>query len=431
MELQSNINSGTLESLIQDLMPLTMEAEESTSIAGQQMETVEISSTATGSASQGEPKQLTDDPNTSNMRQRKKNPCKSQKIRFKALLSIGVPPSEAKHLAIKSFAELKKLGHIFPTSQTLVPTKRHRSEEESPQGHIKKAPKVRDGGLTQNAPSSSASQGTSQSPPISTGPAPTPMTYNKVASSIRVGIKHEQPMTNEQLVLLRDNILRKIIDLGKGEGPEFHGCSFRPGWLLVTCENQQAKTWLEATIPSLKPWAGAKLTVLGEKDLPQTHIATVYVPEADAKTPQAALALLCVQNKHLNTELWKVLNSKVERGGVTITFSLDDSSVEGLKKSDLKASLGFNKVQFRLKESSQQAPKTGTKTSPTPQASTSSTLPINPPPTTRPLVEIRRGTQSRFPSGRGTNRGANRSRGRGQSRGRGKPGRRGLGAQPH
>lgn len=166
----------------------------------------------------------------------------------------------------------------------------------------------------------------------------------------RVGIRDINPMTDEQLDSLYFALTRRIAESPEGKGPIFESVYYKPGWLLIVCKNQHAKTWLYNTIPSLKPWPGSKLSLVSESDVLNPKIGIVFIPTPEAKDIGHTLCLLRAQNKGLQTDIWKVLNKRDEKDGVTLTLSLDESSVEALKQMDLKATLAFRKVHFSIME---------------------------------------------------------------------------------
>ncbi|KOB64776.1 Uncharacterized protein OBRU01_23808 [Operophtera brumata] len=119
----------------------------------------------------------------------------------------------------------------------------------------------------------------------------------------------------------------KIVDRGKG--PTFAGFTHKPGWILITCQNQESLGWLESEIPRVKPWTGAELSITPESELPKPTVEIPFVPSSEVESIDEAIHLLRTQNEGLYTELWKVLHSKSEENGHVVTFSLDELGSEG------------------------------------------------------------------------------------------------------
>lgn len=268
--------------------------------------------------------------------------------RFKRLMASNVSAEEAFVLCRKPW---KDIPQLLPGSKAL---KRIRSEEESPKDNLTKAPKTTLEGRVKP-------------------------TFSAVAGSIRVGIRGENPLAEDKMDLVRRSLVLLITKESKGAGPRFVSFSHKPGWIQVVCEDATSKDWLKKVVPKLKPWPEAKLTVLEESELPKPAVVTTFIPNNDAKSLDEAISLLGTQNKGLNTELWKVLHSRKEEGGVVATFAVDDPSVETLKGTQGKAVIGFRSVVFKIKgdQAKEALEKAGPSTSiatqaPGPAASTNS-----------------------------------------------------------
>lgn len=245
--------------------------------------------------------------------------------RLRKLLQANIDFEVASVMAEKPWSELSSNPLVQQRS-----LKRDRSEEESPKEHAKKAPRI-----------SQLSEGVVIKP-----------TYSEQARSSRVGIRNSEPMNEEQMVLVHDALIAHIAATieAKGEGPNFLDFSHRPGWILVTCENQESADWLVGALGQIKPWPEATLSPMKESELPKPATATTYFPKCECKSVQLALTLLRAQNKGLNTEVWRVLHSRDDGNGWIVALSLDDPSVEALQSRDCRASLGFRKIHFKIRE---------------------------------------------------------------------------------
>lgn len=266
-----------------------------------------------------------DMPTTSDESQRRKRLSGAARKRFKRLLEQNVSAGDARALATMHWADLRKTGKLPP--EELRAVKRARSEEESPKTQPKKAAKL------VHVDSAKPS-------------------FREVAGSSRVGIRDVKPMTEEEMSKVHEALLDKIADAKKGTGPRFLGLSQKPGWILVTCEDEASQNWLTNLVPIIKPWPEAKLSVMAESDLPKPTVATTLVPSSEAKSVEKALTLFGSQNPGLNPEHWRVLHTRNDKGGLVVTFSLDDPSVETLRRKGYKAVIGFKSVSFRVKGSS-------------------------------------------------------------------------------
>lgn len=174
----------------------------------------------------------------------------------------------------------------------------------------------------------------------------------KKVDPFRVGICcNNMPMTEGQLGLLRSSILSAINRKNGGSSHRFLCYSFRPGgWLLTLCEDQESQEWLISLVPNLRPWPGAKLSIMRDDQLPKPTTGFTFAPKSEAKTVDQVLNLLEAQNNCLYTHMWKILDCRDQKGGWILTFSFDDISAETLRIMRGQASLGFQKISFKLKE---------------------------------------------------------------------------------
>ncbi|KAL7723914.1 hypothetical protein ACLKA6_014508 [Drosophila palustris] len=114
--------------------------------------------------------------------------------------------------------------------------------------------------------------------------------------------------------------------------PYFTGCTFRPGWLLISCANKETADWLKATVPELKPWTGAKMELVAEANMPKPQ---VYIGSSKGKiVPYAS-----------GTGGYSI----VWTGGkqIELTFSVDPLSDEQLKSVGYRLCYGFGQVHIR------------------------------------------------------------------------------------
>ncbi|XP_028178300.1 uncharacterized protein LOC114365822 [Ostrinia furnacalis] len=152
-------------------------------------------------------------------------------------------------------------------------------------------------------------------------------------------------MSEDQMRLLHDALLESIAKMAGKKGvprPRFAGFSYKTGWVLVNCENQESHDWLVGEIRQIKPWPEAELSTIPESELPKPQVGTTFIPISEAATVEKALPLLEAQNDGLNPGLWRVLHKRAEAGGTVVTFSLDDPSAETLRANNGIAGLGFN-----------------------------------------------------------------------------------------
>lgn len=272
----------------------------------------------------------------------------SRRKRLQRLMSANMGYEEALSLSEKPWTEIP-----VPKPPRLKTVKRDR-EGESSKEHTKKAPRTippRPKTVKRDLRDESPKKYTEKAPrtklPTKGGFNPT---FSERASSFRVGIRDTEPMSEEQMILVHRSLIRSIADItSKGTGPKFLDLSHKPGWILVTCENQHSLDWLMGAIGGIRPWPEARLSIMNNSELPKSVTVTTFIPKCECESIQLALSLLRTQNEDLHTEVWKILHTREEAHGWIVAFALDGPSVEALCASNLRANLGFKKVTFRIK----------------------------------------------------------------------------------
>ncbi|KAL7724910.1 hypothetical protein ACLKA6_020046 [Drosophila palustris] len=271
-------------------------------------------------------------------------------------LAKGVPLEQARVLAKQPMPTAergKKAGGSL---------KRERSANTTPEMSLPKRGSAKPGaGVTParvpEIEAGSTNRKTAQ-PPI---PKPTEATgtrehrsYSEVASSDRFAvIAKGYPtalLSTKELVMVREAILDKIREQRQGAvKPYFTGCSLRPGWLLISCANQETANWLKATVPKLKLWNGAQIEIVAEADMPRPQIYVGYFPKTEKCSNEDILQLLEGQNSALRIGDWRTLN-RVERGKhVELTLSVDPVSDDQMKSQGYTLCYGFGLVNVRPK----------------------------------------------------------------------------------
>ncbi|KAL7726559.1 hypothetical protein ACLKA6_010424 [Drosophila palustris] len=271
-------------------------------------------------------------------------------------LAKGVPLEQARVLAKQPMPTAER------GKKTGGSLKRERSANTTPEMSLPKRGSAKPGAGVTPARVPEIEAGSTNrkaaQPPI---PKPTEATgtrehrsYSEVASSDRFAvIAKGYPtalLSTKELVMVREAILDKIREQRQGAvKPYFTGCSLRPGWLLISCANQETANWLKATVPKLKLWNGAQIEIVAEADMPRPQIYVGYFPKTEKCSNEDILQLLEGQNSALRIGDWRTLN-RVERGKhVELTLSVDPVSDDLLKSQGYTLCYGFGLVNVRPK----------------------------------------------------------------------------------
>lgn len=249
--------------------------------------------------------------------------------RFKWLMKKGHSREEALELAKQKMPEKQ------------ANTKRLRSDDSIEQDDSKKFKPA------------SESKAKAKVPKANPQPRDQPKaSFSAALEGVKVGILPkaypETLLTNDQLKLIQDEILEKVIEQEEAElKPRFLNSTYKPGFLVVTCANEATAEWLIGATTKIKPWEGAELKAVTDKDIPRAQILVGYFPQSEEYSNERIFKLIKAQNAGLNVSEWKVFR-RAQEGSITqITISVDHPSAERLKKESYKICYRFGTASLR------------------------------------------------------------------------------------
>ncbi|XP_026315921.1 leukocyte elastase inhibitor-like [Hyposmocoma kahamanoa] len=165
----------------------------------------------------------------------------SRQKRLQGLMRTGMSYAEALPISEKPWSDVPvSKPPLKPKAQ-----KRERSVEASPREHVGKAPRAMAPADSRNRP-----------------------TFSEMASSLRVGIRNSESMSEEQMELMELFLVHTIA----------------------------SADWLVGKIGNLKPWPEAPLSLIKESKLPKPTTATTYIPKKGFanQLPSTVMALILV-----------------------------------------------------------------------------------------------------------------------------------------
>lgn len=255
---------------------------------------------------------------------------KAQRKRYRWLRNHGHTHEEASVKCKMTIAERE--GRPPPPT-----TKRVRSEDSNPDNAAttKKA-KVQE---------PSTSKG-------GTDKKPQKPSYSGALGGVKVGIVPanypRDVLTTAQQTDLEDRLARLVL-LCKENGPRFRGVTFRPGHVVVNCENQISADWVKSQEGELQ-LPEISIKVLDEKEIPSPHIITGFFPNSLHYNLDEVKSFIRIQNG-LPVDQWKCLKTaETGRNCVEVVFSIDHASYEMLKAVDFVISYRLGTVKLHLKK---------------------------------------------------------------------------------
>lgn len=254
--------------------------------------------------------------------------------RLKWLLQQGHSIEEARELCQKT---MRERGGVK------VATKRTRSDDSTP-GKGAPPKKVR----TQEEGEAGTSAGTS-------GKAQTQrLSYKEQLEVVKVGVipanYPEGLLTLEQQQAVEERIMEMVCEHKADTKPKFRNCSFKPGYVVVTCLNKETAAWILSKGPDFKV-TDTELKVVEEKDIPHPHIVTGYFPNSLSYSNERITTLLEKQNSDLFADQWKVLSRKdTGKNCLELVFSVNPKSYEALQKTNFQVDYRYNYVRLHPKK---------------------------------------------------------------------------------
>lgn len=198
-------------------------------------------------------------------------------------------------------------------------------------------------------------------------------TFKEALKGIKMAITPqdfpETRLTEEQAEEIQMALLGQIQPGEEGTGPQFNNCYFDKGAVILSCKNEETKSWLITMTPNLKPWEGAKLNIGTAKEVLNAAKVLMWAPKPfNTKPQEEILKLLKTQNKGLKTEDWRVINSVSEPNGRTLIMLIDETSLKTLRNLDMKPCLGLRRATFRCLSAPTPTGHDGASTSKCPEA---------------------------------------------------------------
>ena len=181
-----------------------------------------------------------------------------------------------------------------------------------------------------------------------------PRNYKEAAeSNLRVAVipdgYPEPKLSKEQIEAVQGSILDALFKLPREVfTPRFEDSREADGALVMTCADQETKSWLAGVVPTLKVWEGAKLSLVEKSALPKLTRALVWVPGL-MEDSKRILQMMARQNPGLSTDRWRLFSREERRPhGTLLIVGLDAASIEVLRACQLRPYIGLTRAEVTL-----------------------------------------------------------------------------------
>lgn len=162
----------------------------------------------------------------------------------------------------------------------------------------------------------------------------------------------EVRLTDEECTLLQEKLVEMVF------GGESSTVSLQilktygeKGALVVTCGNDETKTWLRDAAPNLGfGVAGEREVIVGDyRDLLRTTKVLLRTDKFLAgKDAKLIVAQVAKQNPGISTGDWRIINSRREEDHQTLVLAVDEVNAQVLKERGWRIFLGITRVQLKV-----------------------------------------------------------------------------------
>lgn len=153
-------------------------------------------------------------------------------------------------------------------------------------------------------------------------------------------------LTEDQAKLVKDAILKLVVEKTSKTRPQFTGCNFSKGYLIFDCCDQQTITWIQQRARELALWEGCALRAISEKALKDSDMFMLKLADAEQDTDEDISNFLNKQNDGIDTTKWLFVARKFDEQSKTVelTLKLDPHSAKTLHERDYKLNYKFEQV---------------------------------------------------------------------------------------
>ncbi|XP_055708329.1 uncharacterized protein LOC129804762 [Phlebotomus papatasi] len=116
---------------------------------------------------------------------------------------------------------------------------------------------------------------------------------------------------------------------------QFRNWDVRHGMVVVDCTEEASVQWLMGIVARKKLVQGVSIIAVYGDNVPKTATCSIWIPAADKTSPSSILARIRKQND-VESDRWNILQVDADEKGRTIVLSIDEPSLNKLKKMNMK-----------------------------------------------------------------------------------------------
>ncbi|XP_055623627.1 uncharacterized protein LOC129767040 [Toxorhynchites rutilus septentrionalis] len=156
-------------------------------------------------------------------------------------------------------------------------------------------------------------------------------------------------LTSAQLDSIQ-NALLTAIEQQRNEPvkPKFFNCSYKSGYLILSCKDHQTSEWLKKVVPGIILDDNIKLVALDAKNIPRPEILHAFFPQSATFSDKRLKSLIESQNENLSTDKWRILKrSNPNEIHADWTLTVDEASMRQLTSTNFNINFRFGGTKLR------------------------------------------------------------------------------------
>ncbi|XP_055615155.1 uncharacterized protein LOC129761458 [Toxorhynchites rutilus septentrionalis] len=179
----------------------------------------------------------------------------------------------------------------------------------------------------------------------------TGISFKEALEQIKVGIlPKDYPNTDPttaQLDSIRNSLLTAI-ERNEPVKPKFFNCSYKSGYLILSCKDHQTSEWLKKVVPGIILDDNIKLVALDAKNIPRPEILHAFFPQSATFSDERLKSLIESQNENLSTDKWRILKrSNPNEIHADWTLTVDEASMRKLISTNFNKNFQFGGTKLR------------------------------------------------------------------------------------
>uniref|UniRef100_A0A8D8ZZ75 DUF4780 domain-containing protein n=1 Tax=Cacopsylla melanoneura TaxID=428564 RepID=A0A8D8ZZ75_9HEMI len=259
----------------------------------------------------------------------------------------GNAPGLKKHSTCKDVGD-STLKPASGTNET--PRKRQRSQASTPSTGSRTVQKKRK--EEPGCPNASESDGAEQIQAPGGG-----VSYSQALTGLKmVIVPNDYPETKLEVscsTILKTYLYKEVRKTPKGDPvPVFVKTSYDKGALIMLCEDEYARTWLENKVRGIPEVLHIHVKIGKYRDVIKEHKAIFMVSQETrsmvGNDPKEILSALGDQNPKLNADDITIISVQNDTKGSTFVVSLDEPSLKVIRDRGYKIYLGLDLITIRV-----------------------------------------------------------------------------------